>query len=141
MVKALVFAAAGVLLVAAAAGGTTVAAKWTATLKPGAGSKISGTASLEPAGDNQAKAEIKITGGTPNAEYPWHVHTGSCAKTGGVAGSPTNYPVMKVGKDGTGSASASMPFAAPDSGSYYVNVHKSSSEMGVSVACGDLHKS
>ena len=39
---------------------------------------------------------------------------------------------------GNGTSKAAIALALPDTGSYYVNFHESSANMGKSVACGDL---
>jgi hypothetical protein len=111
--------------------------KWTATLAPQGGSKIAGTATVVPAGDAKSTVSISITGGTPNATYPWHVHTGKCGP-GGVYGPGSAYTPIKVDASGAGTVTITLPAAAPAEGDYHVNVHKSSSDMATIVACGDL---
>jgi hypothetical protein len=111
--------------------------KWTATLQPGSGSSISGSATVEPAG-GQSKATVTLTGGSPNTTYPWHVHAGACGGNGKVVGPATAYTPIKTDAYGGGKVTVTLPFAAPDSGSYYVNVHKSATDMGTIVSCGNL---
>ena len=72
---------------------------------------------------------------------PWHVHVGSCAKGGGIFGGAGSYTPITIDAKGNGSSKATLMVAAPDSGSYYVNVHESSANMSKIVACGDLKKS
>ena len=113
--------------------------KWTATLAPGAGSKIAGTASFAAgSAAGTSVATISITGGTPGATYPWHVHTGKCGPGGGVVGAGSAYKPITVGADGTGKSTATVSVATPSSGDYHVNVHASATDMGTIVSCGNL---
>jgi hypothetical protein len=111
--------------------------KWTATLAPQGGTSIAGTATVEPAG-GQSKATVTLTGGAPNATYPWHVHAGACGGNGKVVGPATAYTPLKTDTYGAAKVTVTLPFAAPDSGSYYVNIHKSPTDMGTIVSCGNL---
>lgn len=111
--------------------------KWTATLAPQGDSKISGMASVTPAG-GQSSATVSISGGTPNATYPWHVHAGKCGDNGKIVGPATAYTPLKADSYGAAKVTVTLPYAAPDSGAYYVNIHKSPSEMATIVSCGNL---
>ncbi len=112
--------------------------KWTTTLKPEAGSQVAGTASLEAGKEpGTSIATISITGGTPGATYPWHVHQGKCT-AGPVFGSGAAYKPVKVGSDGTGKATANINAAPPNSGDFHVNVHASPTDMKTIVSCGEL---
>lgn len=113
--------------------------EWKAVLKPVGGSTITGEAEVE--GEDKGKkteAEIKITGATPGAELPWHVHQGKCGDNGTIIGAATAYPPLKVKADGSAKAEAKLDIEAPTSGEYYVNVHKSASDLKTIVACGEL---
>jgi Cu-Zn family superoxide dismutase len=111
--------------------------KWTATLKSETGSTVAGTATLgSGSGAGTSVATISITGGTPGASYPWHIHTGKCG-AGGVFGGGAAYKPVKAGSDGTGTSTADLKAAVPSSGDYHVNVHASSTDMKT-VACGEL---
>jgi hypothetical protein len=111
--------------------------KWTAALAPMGGSKIAGTATVAPAGDAKATVMVSITGGTPNATYPWHIHVGKCPG-GGVYGPASAYTPIKTDASGAGTVTITLPAASPESGDYHVNVHKSASDMATIVSCGDL---
>ncbi len=131
-----------VLAVVVATGALAVAQpgmKWSTTLKSEGGSKVTGTATVDPGSKpNTATATISITGGEPNHTYPWHVHTGKCGAPGGPIGGGGNYKPVQTGADGSGKSTADLNVAAPASGNFSVNVHASPSEMGKIVACGDL---
>jgi hypothetical protein len=111
--------------------------KWTANLAPMSGSKIAGTATVTPDGAAKMTVTISITGGDPSTSYPWHVHVGKCGP-GGVVGPGAAYTPVKTDTYGAGKVTVSVPVAAPESGDFHVNVHKSASDMGTIVSCGDL---
>ena len=103
------------------------------------GSKIRGVISMvagETAGTTLA--EVKYAGDRAGVTRPWHVHIGSCAKGGPVLGAATAYSALRVTAAGAGEGKATLGLALPDSGSYYVNIHESTTSMGKIVACGDL---
>jgi hypothetical protein len=134
----------GILVVGAAVVGLAGASygfdhEWKAVLTPGAGSKIAGEAEVEGKDkDKKTEAEISIKGATAGAEHPWHVHQGKCGDNGTIVGPATAYPVLKVKEDGTAKAEAKLDVAAPTTGEYYVNVHKSASDLKTIVSCGNL---
>ncbi|QJR34630.1 hypothetical protein [Gemmatimonas groenlandica] len=82
--------------------------------------------------------EVSFARDAAGAIRPWHVHVGSCAKGGPVLGAASAYPVLRVDGKGAAGGKATLRLALPDSGSFYVNVHESSSAMAKIVACGDL---
>lgn len=111
-----------------------VSTSWTATLDPVGTSTMRGTATVQTV-NNQQTIHLQITGGTPSASHPWHLHSGSCGTGGSVVGS-TPYPALGTASDGT--ASMSTVLATPVSGgNHFVDVHLSPSDPTVA-ACGDL---
>ena len=116
--------------------------KWGGKLAPQGGTTVAGQVTVEPgANASSTHATVTITGGAPNATYPWHVHSGKCGDNGAVVGQASAYTLIKIGKDGNGKVDVTLPFAIPDNGAYYVNIHKSSTDMGTIVSCGDLSMS
>jgi hypothetical protein len=111
---------------------------WRGMLMPMSGSTVSGTVTVRPVSDAQTQATLTLAGASAGAVHPWHIHTGSCAQSGGIVGPPTAYTAVAVGADGTGTVVVTLPFATPTSGVYSVNVHASPSEMGTIVSCADL---
>jgi Cu/Zn superoxide dismutase len=111
---------------------------WRGMLMPQNGSTVSGTVTVRPVSDAQTQATLTVAGAPAGGVHPWHIHTGSCAQSGGIVGPPTAYTAVSVGADGTGTVVVTLPFATPTSGAYSVNVHASPSEMGTIVACADL---
>ena len=46
--------------------------------------------------------------------------------------------MLKVEKDGSAKAEAKLDIAAPTTGEYYVNVHKSAADIKTIVSCGNF---
>jgi hypothetical protein len=110
---------------------------WTGTLTPRNESSVRGTIELKSALVG-GTANVSITGATAGSQHPWHVHTGTCANSGAIVGSPPSYPVLSVGSDGRASATATIGAALTPGTPYIVNVHRSTSDMGTIIACGEL---
>ena len=83
---------------------------------------------------------VSIDGDTPGATRPWHVHTGSCTKSGGVVGGGRVYTPLAVDAKGHAGGKATLAVPLADTTMYYVNIHDSAAAMGIIVACGDLAK-
>lgn len=115
---------------------------WSAQLTAQSGSEIRGSANVQTvvvegfAGTTAAA--ITIAGATSGARHPWHVHSGTCGSGGAIMGDAGAYPVLTVGAGGNASASANLAVGLDDDASYHVNVHRSPSELGTIVACGNL---
>lgn len=115
---------------------------WTTQLAARAGSEIRGSANVQTvvvegfAGTTAAA--ISIGGATSGARHPWHVHSGTCASGGPIMGDAGAYPVLTVGAGGNASASANLTVGLDDDADYHINVHRSPSDLGTIVACGDL---
>jgi hypothetical protein len=86
----------------------------------------------------QTRAHVEISNAVPGGRHPWHVHRGQCGKDQGVFGPADAYQPLEVADNGKASATALLPVALPHEGSYFVNVHASSRNMGTIVACGNL---
>ncbi len=116
----------------------SAAIRWSGALQPVGGTSVSGTASLAPGGSaTQSSVDVAVTGSTSGATHPWHLHRGSCSNDMGIVGSPSSYPTLGIGADGTGRVMVGLPFAIPTSGSYFVSVHQSAENM-TRIACGNL---
>ena len=103
------------------------------------GSGVAGTGKIVK-GTGTFTVTIKLTGMAPSSSHISHVHSGSCAKNGGVA-----YALTQVIADSSGSATVTSSVAAAYSvpaGGWYVNVHHgpdfSAPANGPSISCGDL---
>jgi hypothetical protein len=103
------------------------------------GRKVTGQAMARPTADGTGTdITLSLDGDTPGAVRPWHVHTGSCAKSGGVVGSARAYTALTVDAKGHASGKATIAVPLADTSTYYVNIHDAASAMGIIVACGDL---
>lgn len=85
-------------------------------------------------------AQLQLEGGSPGAVHPWHVHAGSCASRGEIAGETTDYPPIELDEDGSGSATALVASGLEADESYHVNVHLATDQIGTVIACGDLRR-
>ena len=115
------------------------APRYSANLAAIGGSTVHGTATVHSMDNVQQTVQLQISGGTPGATYPWHIHTGSCSNgMTPIVGAPQNYTALGTSGDGTASLMATIPIALNDKQPYHVNVHASPTDMGTIVACGDL---
>ncbi|AMW04776.1 hypothetical protein [Gemmatimonas phototrophica] len=116
-------------------------ANWVAALTGKDGRKVTGKATAAPTADGTGTVvTVSFEGDTPGATRPWHVHTGSCAKSGGVVGGGRVYTPLAVDAKGQASGKATLAVPLADTTTYYVNIHDSAAAMGIIVACGDLAK-
>lgn len=118
--------------------GTTASMTWRTNLQPMNGSTISGSAAVMPATSGAATATVNISGATAGDVHPWHVHTGTCATGGGVVGPASAYTPLTIAAGGSAGSTATLPTVLDAGQQYHVNVHKSPTDMGTIVACGDL---
>ena len=100
---------------------------------------IKGTATMGPASNaNSTVVYVSITNAPPAGTHPWHVHKGRCGDNGDIVGSASAYPLLKVGSDGTASATATLSVRPPTDGDYYVAVDASPTNLQSVIACGNL---
>jgi hypothetical protein len=90
-----------------------------------------GTVSLIPKGDSTI-VEVAVLG-APAAAQPAHVHPGSCSKLN----PKPQYPLGNL-VNGYSETTLNVPIATLTAGGFAVNIHKSTSDIGTYVACGDL---
>jgi hypothetical protein len=103
------------------------------------GSTVHGTATVHSMAADQQTVNVQISGGTPGATYPWHIHTGSCSDgMTPVVGNGALYTALGTSGDGTASVTVTIPVTLDPNQRYHVNVHASPTDMGTIVACGDL---
>lgn len=136
-----VFIAAALAVTSSVALALTLHGHWMGTITGKDGAATTGMVMMM-AGKDAATTEVtvQLKGETVSVVRPWHIHTGSCAKGGGVFGGGKSYTPITIDDKGNGSSKATLAVALPDSGSYYVNIHESGTNMGKIVACGDLAK-
>lgn len=135
------------LIVLSACGGSTPTATNAASPTPAISftmaaqnaSGVAGTGQVVK-GTGSFTVTIKLTGLEASSSHISHVHTGSCAKPGGIA-----YALQQVIADSAGVATVTstvpVDYAVP-TGGWYVNVHHgpdlSAPANGPSISCGDL---
>lgn len=95
------------------------------------GSGETGKATLTAVG-NKTKVEISIKGEPKGASQPVHIHTGTCAKLGGVV-----YPLTNV-VGGKSLTWVNAPLSVVKSKGSAINLHESAKNLGKYVACGDF---
>jgi hypothetical protein len=114
-----------------------VVGNWSSTLSPQNNSGISGTAKVESraAGSN---VTVHIMGAAAGSTYPWHVHRGTCGNDKGIVGGADSYKALQTGADGMATGEETITVALNEDETYFVNVHKSSTELSTIVSCGQL---
>lgn len=128
---------AGVVALAATAVLALTFKEWSATLRPQDGSTVSGTATAQPIAGDSLVILIRIKGAKAGDSNPWHVHSGGCDSSGAVLGDPSRYAPMSIGTDGSAEETARVKGLLSIGVPYSINVHRSSSDMGV-ISCGNL---
>lgn len=105
-----------------------VAVQFTLNFGPGRDATQEGTVRFRAAGD-KTSVTIALKGSADGATQPAHIHEGACPAVGAV-----KYPLTNVV---TGASSTTVDAKLADllTGKYSVNVHKSTTESGVYVAC------
>ena len=88
--------------------------------------------------EGKTTASISIDGATSGGQYPWMIHEGTCNQPGNPVGMASDYPLVSIGADGKGHATANVMHRLDEAKDYVVVVHASQSDMQTVVACGDL---
>ena len=112
--------------------------QWRAGLTAQGGAALSGNL-ISRVIAGQTTSTINVSGGTAGARHPWHVHSGTCGSGGPIVGDPNAYPILAIGENGQGTASAQVQVQLNEAQQYHVNVHASASDMATIVACGNLN--
>lgn len=115
-------------------------AKWSAELAPPNGAiGPHGTVVLERGRQpNHTRVRVVISGDTPGALRPWHLHTGQCGEQGPIVGPEQAYAQIRINARGNGVAVVDLPIPFPEAGALFVNVHESVKAMEHIVTCGQL---
>jgi hypothetical protein len=129
--RSLAALAAGVLLVLAAPAGAATSTL-TVTLNAQNSSGEAGTAVLTQTADGvQVVVTLK---GAPAAAQPAHIHVGPCAK---LTPAPT-WPLTSLINGTSTTVVKGITIDQLLKTPYAINVHKSTSDLGTYVACGDI---
>lgn len=116
----------------------------TITMTPTAdrGTGLAGTVTVTPAGTNQVKVDIRITGLKPDDERSAHIHSPGTGTDVCDTGGPVVYPLTNVKADasGVGTSTTNVTFdpakGIPTTG-WYFNVHVGAgANTGLGVICG-----
>lgn len=121
----------GATLVAAHAATTAV----TVDMKALNGSGETGTATLSQETDG-VKVVVSLKN-APAAPQPTHIHIGTC---GNINAAP-EYALVSVENGSATSVVKGVTLADLLKGHYAINVHKSTSDLGTYVSCGDIKSS
>jgi hypothetical protein len=101
--------------------------------------QIRGSASMQPAGSGEnTLLSVSLSNATPGGVHPWQVRRGQCGADQGAFSSEARYQPIKIGDDGRGEASITVPGAPPEAGDYFVAVYASAANSETVVACGNL---
>src|SRR5687768_8099586 len=114
-----------------------VIGNWSSTLTPQNNSGITGSATVQSRAAG-SKVTVDITGATNGNVHPWHVHRGTCGNDKGIVGGAAEYKALQVGSNGTARGEEDLPVALNEDETYFINVHKSPSDLATIVACGAL---
>ncbi|MEA2666513.1 MAG: hypothetical protein QOI11_3457 [Candidatus Eremiobacteraeota bacterium] len=101
-------------------------------LAPQNGSGEAGTATLL---DGAGGLIVRLRLSNASGDQPAHIHKGTCEKLGGVV-----YP-LKAPHDGFSETTVpKVTTAELAGGTYAINVHKSATDLGTYVSCGNFAK-
>lgn len=115
-------------------------ARWSAELAPPNGALgPHGTVVVERGKQpNHTRVRVVISGDTPGAVRPWHLHSGVCGETAPIVGPEQAYAKIRINARGNGVAVIDLPIPFPEAGALFVNVHESLKAMDHIVTCGQL---
>ncbi len=115
-------------------------ARWSAELAPPNGAiGPHGTVVLERGKrPNETRVRVVISGDTPGAVRPWHLHAGICGEDAPIVGPEQAYARIRINARGNGVAVIDLPIPFPEAGALFVNVHESPKKMDRIVTCGQL---
>lgn len=125
---------------AGAGAGAGAEAPWTADILPVGAEGHGGRANAVAMGAG-THVTVFLTGGSAGGVHPWHVHEGVCESNGPIVGEASAYPPLTPDASGNATADVHLSAALDPSGSYYVNIHQSASQLGTIVGCGELRAS
>jgi len=101
--------------------------------------QITGSASMAPGSNGkQTRVTVNVTNAVPGGLHPWELHLGQCGADQGVFGSVAEYKAIQIGKDGQGTAAATVSMPTPTYGNYFVLLHASNGNRETVIACGNM---
>lgn len=111
------------------------AAPITVTMNAQNGSGETGTATLTQTADG-VQVVVSLTN-APATAQPAHIHPGTCA----TLNPAPQYPLTSVVSGKSTTVVKGVTLQSLTSGTFAINVHKSTSDLGTYVACGDIKAS
>lgn len=123
---------AGLACALPAAAQTDAATPVTVTMNAQNGSGEDGTATLTQTSGG-VQVNISLKNGTAAAQ-PAHIHPGTCANLNPAP----QYMLTSVTNGTSSTVVKGVTLAQLTSGSFAINVHKSTSDLGTYVSCGDI---
>jgi hypothetical protein len=97
------------------------------------GSGETGTAVLTQT-DDGVKVAVTLDGAPKDTPQPTHIHEGTCAKLNPAP----KYPLSNTVNGSSTSTVKGVKLSDLLAGTYAINVHKSGTEIGTYVSCGDI---
>lgn len=88
--------------------------------------------------EGKTTASINLNNAMSGGQHPWMIHEGTCNMPGNPVGMASDYPLISIGSDGRGNATANVMGRLDEAKQYVVVVHASQSDMQTVVACGQL---
>jgi hypothetical protein len=130
-------------VVQVSSGDVNVNSRWNGTLATPANLagavQMKGTATMTPGSNGgRTSVTVNLSNATPGGLHPWQLHHGQCGADEGMAGGSDAYKPLKVDEYGRASGTATLSFAMPTTGNYYVSVGASGANPETIVACGNL---
>ena len=121
---------------------TSATTSWSTTLQANPGyAEVRGTAEARSnASGTAVSVGFAEAYGTTGTVRPWHVHRGRCGNDQGIVGDPNAYPPLRPGSNFAATASATLNVPLTPGGEYFVNIHRSPTELSNIVACGNFRQ-
>jgi hypothetical protein len=88
--------------------------------------------------DGNTTVTVTTKGAAPDVAQPIHIHKGMCAKDK-LDPKPT-YPLTTLLDGKSTTTLKGVTIAQLENGDYAINIHHSTSDIGLYVACGDIPK-
>ena len=132
-----------VVMLLAACASTSTPMSWSATATERPGFRGAGANANAASSGNSTSVSVAFREavGMTGTERPWHVHYGRCGDDQGIVGDANIYTPLRPRSDGTAMTTATIPMRLTPDRSYFINIHKSASELSTIVACGEFTSS
>src|SRR5688500_1994313 len=121
---------------------STPSTSWTTELQANSGFQgARGSAEVRSnAGGTAVAVGFGEVPGMTGTVRPWHVHRGRCGNDLGIVGDPNAYQALRPGATGVATSNAVVTVPLTPGSEYFVNIHRSPTELQTIVACGQLRQ-